>query len=142
MTSIVLHWFNSSSKGGIIRYVVDYITIIKMRSYKWSVYIWQGFPWKIVIKPFNNTNNNTNTSACLLRSGLKLIFHWNAHLFIRERSWLSSFLLLSKFFTTEKRNMSSTNILISFLHHIIFSDIAGYSTTSPSCDVIEPPAMS
>ena len=49
--------------------------------------------------------------ACLLRSGLKLIFHWNAHLFI---FFISSF----KFFadkviswTTEKKEVSSANSL-------------------------------
>ena len=42
--------------------------------------------------------------ACLLRSGLKLIFHWQAHCFILEKSLLSSKeVVITESWITEKK---------------------------------------
>ena len=49
--------------------------------------------------------------ACLLGSGLKLIFHWNAHLFIFFRSSFKFFADKVISWTTEKKEASSANSL-------------------------------
>ena len=49
--------------------------------------------------------------ACLLGSGLKLIFHWNAHLFIFFRSSFKFFADKVISWTTENREVSSANSL-------------------------------
>ena len=51
------------------------------------------------------------SSACLLGSGLKLIFHWNAHLFIFFRSSFKFFADKVISWTTENREVSSANSL-------------------------------
>ena len=50
--------------------------------------------------------------ACLLGSGLKLIFHWKAHCFILERSLLSSKVVITETWITEKREISSAKSLV------------------------------
>ena len=50
--------------------------------------------------------------ACLLESGLKLIFHWEAHYFILERSLLSSKVVITESWITEKREVSSAKSLV------------------------------
>ena len=50
--------------------------------------------------------------ACLLGSGLKLIFHWKAHCFILERSLLSSKVVITESWITEKREVSSAKSLV------------------------------
>ena len=47
--------------------------------------------------------------ACLVRSGLNIIFHWYAHLLIFLRSLLSSSVLAAMSRTTEKSDVSSAN---------------------------------
>ena len=47
---------------------------------------------------------NITSCACLLKSGLKIIFHWKAQLVIAFRSWLKVVALVWMLFTTEKRD--------------------------------------
>ena len=54
---------------------------------------------------------NITPCACLLESGLKIIFHWKAQLAIAFRSWLKVVALVWMSFTTEKRNVSSAKSL-------------------------------
>ena len=49
--------------------------------------------------------------TCLLGSGLKLIFHWNAHLFIFSRSSFKFFADKVISWTTENREVSSASSL-------------------------------
>ena len=49
--------------------------------------------------------------ACFVGSGLKLIFHWNAHLFISFRSLFTLLAVLSATLTVENRDVSSANNL-------------------------------
>ena len=49
--------------------------------------------------------------ACFVGSGLKLIFHWKAHLFISFRLLLRLLAVLSGTLTVESRNVSSANNL-------------------------------
>ena len=49
--------------------------------------------------------------ACFVGSGLKLIFHWKAHLFISFRSLLGLLAVLSGTLTVENRDVSSANNL-------------------------------
>ena len=49
--------------------------------------------------------------ACFLGSGLKLIFHWNAHLFIFAKSLFSSRAEI-KSQTTENKDVSSASSLV------------------------------
>ena len=50
--------------------------------------------------------------ACLLRSRLKLIFHWQAHCFTLARSLLSSEVIITESWITEKREVSSAKRLV------------------------------
>ena len=50
--------------------------------------------------------------AYLLGSGLKLIFHWNAHSFILARSLLSSEIVITESWIAEKREVSSAKSLV------------------------------
>ena len=49
--------------------------------------------------------------SCLLKSGLKIIFHWKAQLVIACSSWLEVVALTWMLFTTEKRNFASAKNL-------------------------------
>ena len=50
--------------------------------------------------------------ACLLRSELKLIFHWKAHCFILARSLLSSEVIITESWITRKREVLSAKSLV------------------------------
>ena len=52
-----------------------------------------------------------NSCACLVGSGLKFIFHWNAHSPIFFKSLFRSIFEASTFVTTEKSEVSSANNL-------------------------------
>ena len=52
-----------------------------------------------------------SSSACLVGSGLKLIFHWNVHSRIFFKSLFRSIFEASKFLTAEKSEVSSANSL-------------------------------
>ena len=54
---------------------------------------------------------NITSCAGLLKSGLKIIFHWKAQLVIRLRSWLKVVALVQMLFTTERRDLSSAKSL-------------------------------
>ena len=54
---------------------------------------------------------NITSCACLLKSGLKIVFHWKAQLDIAFRSWLKVAALVWILFTTEKRDVSSAKSL-------------------------------
>ena len=50
--------------------------------------------------------------ACLLGSGLKLIFHWKVHCFILKISLLSSKVVITVSWITKKRDVSSCKSLV------------------------------
>ena len=54
---------------------------------------------------------NMTSCACFLVSGLKLIFHWNAHLFIFAKSLFSSRAEVLLSWITENKEVSSANSL-------------------------------
>ena len=54
---------------------------------------------------------NVTSCVCLLKSGLKIIFHWKVQLVIAFRSWLKAVTLVWMLFTTEKRDVSSVKSL-------------------------------
>ena len=54
---------------------------------------------------------NITSCACLLISGLKIIFHWKAQLVIVFRSWHNVVELVRMLFTTEERDVSSAKSL-------------------------------
>ena len=54
---------------------------------------------------------NISCCACLLRSGLKIIFHWKSQLVIEFRSFLKVVALVRMIFITEKRHVSSAKSL-------------------------------
>ena len=49
--------------------------------------------------------------ACLLRSRLKLVFHWIAQLFLLSKSWFNLFADKCLSFITDKSDVSSSNSL-------------------------------
>ena len=53
--------------------------------------------------------------TCLLRSGLKLIFHWKSQLLINVKSLLISLAEVLMSWTTKNKEVSSANNLNSFL---------------------------
>ena len=63
-------------------------------------------------KTFFSFLEKMTSRACLLGSGLKLIFHWKAHCFILERSILSSKVLITESWIMEKREASSAKSLV------------------------------
>ena len=52
---------------------------------------------------------NITTSACLLESGLKLIFLWEGHLLTPTTSLFNYFVVVFALWTTENNEMSSGN---------------------------------
>ena len=59
--------------------------------------------WAIGILKFSTKNNP------FIRSGLKLIFHWNAQLLILAKLLFRSLADLVIFFTTKSKDVSSAN---------------------------------
>ena len=54
---------------------------------------------------------NITSCPCLLKSGLKIIFHWKGQLVTAFRSWLKIVALVWMLFTTVKRDVSSAKSL-------------------------------
>ena len=54
---------------------------------------------------------NITSCICLLKSGLKIIFHWKHQLVIGLRSWPKVVAFVRMLFTTEKRDVSSAKSL-------------------------------
>ena len=58
---------------------------------------------------FWSLGEKTTSWACLMGSGLKLIFHWKAQLFILVKSWFHLFADECLSFITEKSDVSSAS---------------------------------
>ena len=62
---------------------------------------------------------NITSSACLVKTGLKIIFHWKAQLLIIDRSLRKVAALDWMSLTTEKRDVSSAKVCNLKTHHLI-----------------------
>ena len=62
---------------------------------------------------------NITSCACLVKSGLKIIFHWKVQLLITDRSLRKVAALDWMSLTTEKRDASSAKVCNLKTHHLI-----------------------
>ena len=106
--SYLIHLLNACQITLLTYYPTLILNVFAMMPEK-HYYCWNVKGWW---QTFFSFLEKITSWACLLGSGLKLIFHWKAHCFILERSLLSSKVVITESWITEKKEVSSAKSLV------------------------------